>query len=95
LEDSAKLSPMAALGRGIARAAGTSDVVEGSGTLDVLRYGRLPKARRLVGVRGAGKAFDGLYFVKGVTNTLKKGEFKQRFSLTRNGLISITPRVPA
>jgi hypothetical protein len=94
MKDTAKLSTMAALGRGIARAAGTSDVVEGTGTLDVLRYGRLLKARRLVGVRGAGTAFDGLYFVKSVTSTLKKGEFKQRFSLTRNGLISITPRVP-
>jgi hypothetical protein len=30
-----------------------------------------------------------------VTSTLKRGEFKQKFSLTRNGLISITPRVPA
>ena len=95
MKDTAKLSPMAALGRGIARAAGTSDVVEGTGTLDVLRYGRLLKARRLVGVRGAGTAFDGLYYVKSVTSTLKRGEFKQRFSLTRNGLVSITPRVPA
>ena len=95
LKDTAKLSPLAALGRGVARAAGTSDVVEGSGTLDVLRYGRLLKARRLVGVRGAGTAFDGLYFVKSVTSTLKQGEFKQRFSLSRNGLVSITPRVPA
>jgi hypothetical protein len=95
LKDTAKLSPLAALGRGVARAAGTSDVVEGSGTLDVLRYGRLLKARRLVGVRGAGTAFDGLYYVKSVTSTLKQGEFKQRFSLSRNGLVSITPRVPA
>jgi hypothetical protein len=61
----------------------------------VLRYGRLLKARRLVGVRGAGAAFDGLYFVKSVTSTLKRGEFKQRFSLTRNGLVSLTPAVPA
>ena len=95
MKDTAKLSPIAALARGVARAAGTSDVVEGTGTLDVLRYGRLLKARRLVGVRGAGTAFDGLYFVKSVTSTLKKGEFKQRFSLTRNALISITPGVPA
>lgn len=95
MKDTAKLSPMAALGRGVARAAGSSDTIEGSGALDVLRYGRLLKARRLVGVRGAGTAFDGLYFVKSVTSTLKKGEFKQRFSLTRNGLVSITPAVPA
>jgi len=41
-----------------------------------------------------GMEFDGLYYVKSVTSTLKQGEFKQRFSLTRNGLISITPVVP-
>jgi hypothetical protein len=68
--------------------------VTGSGSLDVLRYGRLLKARQLVGVRGAGMAFDGLYFVKSVTSTMKRGEFKQSFELTRNGLVSITPTVP-
>jgi len=94
LKETAKLSPTAALALGVARAAGTADSVEGSGSLDVLRYGRLLKARGLVGVRGAGMAFDGLYYVKSVTSTLKQGEFKQRFSLTRNGLISITPVVP-
>ena len=95
LKDTAKLSPIAALGRGVARAAGTADTVEATGSLDVLRYGRLLKARGLVGVRGAGTAFDGLYFVKSVTSTLKEGEFKQQFSLTRNALVSITPAVPA
>ena len=48
-----------------------------------------------MGVRGVGMAFDGLYFVKSVTTTLKQGELKQSFELTRNGLVSITPRVPA
>jgi hypothetical protein len=95
MKETAKLSPIAALGKGVARAAGTADAVEGSGSLDVLRYGRLLKARKLVGVRGAGPAFDGLYYVKSVTSTLKKGEFKQSFSLTRNALVSITPVVPA
>jgi len=33
--------------------------------------------------------------IQSVTSTLKRGEFKQRFNLTRNGLISITPTVPA
>lgn len=95
MKETAKLSPIAALGKGVARAAGTADAVEGSGSLDVLRYGRLLKARKLVGVRGAGPAFDGLYYVKSVTSTLKKGEFRQSFSLTRNALVSITPAVPA
>lgn len=95
MKETAKLSPIAALARGVARAAGTSDTVEGSGSLDVMRYGRLLKARQLVGVRGAGLAFDGLYYVKSVTSSLKQGEFKQRFALTRNALVSITPVVPA
>ena len=94
MKNTARLSPIAALGRGVARAAGTADVVTGSGSLDVVRYGRLLKARSLVGVRGAGQAFDGLYYVQSVTTSLKRGECKQSFSLTRNALISITPRVP-
>jgi hypothetical protein len=94
LRDTAKLSPMQAISRGLAIASRSADAVRGNGTLDVLRYGRLLKARQLVGVRGVGMAFDGLYFVESVTSTLKRGEFKQSFSLTRNGLVSITPKVP-
>jgi hypothetical protein len=95
MTETAKLSPIAALGRGLAEAASSADAVTGHGTLDAIRYGRLLKSRKLVGVRGAGMAFDGLYFVKSVTTRLKQGELKQDFSLTRNGLVSITPRVPA
>jgi hypothetical protein len=95
VKGTAKMSPMRAAMIGIAKAAETSDAVSGNGTLDVVRYGRVLKARQLVGVRGVGPAFDGLYFVKSVTSTLKRGEFKQSFTLTRNGLISTVPRVPA
>ncbi len=95
MKDTAKLSPMKAIGRGVAEAGKSQDSVSGSGSLDVLRYGRLLKARQLVGVRGVGLAYDGLYYVESVTSTLKRGEFKQSFNLTRNGLISITPKVPA
>jgi hypothetical protein len=94
LADTAKLNPMQAISRGLAEAAESQDAVTGTGSLDVLRYGRVLKARGLVGVRGAGVAFDGLYFVENVTSTLRRGEFKQSFDLTRNGLVSITPRVP-
>jgi hypothetical protein len=95
LRDTAKLSPMAAIARALAVGSGSADAVRASGTLDVLRYGRLLQPRKLVGVRGVGLAFDGLYYVKSVTSTIKRGELKQNFTLTRNGLISITPRVPA
>ena len=39
---------------------------------------------------------DVLPFWKSIgLRTLKRGELKQNFQLTRNGLVSITPRVPA
>jgi hypothetical protein len=94
LKDTAKLSPMQAISRGLKVAGQAQDAVSGTGTLDALRYGRLLQARKLVGVRGVGMAFDGLYYVKSVTTTLKRNELKQTFNLTRNGLVSITPVVP-
>lgn len=89
----AKYSPPKALMVGLATAAKWSDAVKGEGTLDVVRYGRILKARQLVGVRGAGPAFDGLHYVSGVTHKIKRGEYKQSFSLVRNGLISTVDRV--
>lgn len=94
MKETARLNPMQAISRGLAEASRSQDAVSGEGSLDVLRYGRVLKARRLVGVRGAGIAYDGLYYVASVTSTVKRGEFKQRFNLTRNGLVSITPVVP-
>jgi len=95
VEGTAKHSPLRAALIGLAKASRAADAVTASGSLDVLRYGRLLKARRLVGVRGAGTAFDGLYYVSSVTHVIKRGEYKQNFTLTRNGLISTLPKVPA
>ena len=95
MKDTAKMNPMQAISKGLNEAKTSQDAVSGTGTLDVLRYNRMLKPRKLVGVRGAGVAYDGLYYVSSVTSTLKRGEFKQSFNLTRNGLISITPTVPA
>jgi hypothetical protein len=94
LKDTAKMNPMQAISKGLAEAKKSQDSVSASGSLNVLRYGRPLKARQLVGVRGVGVAYDGLYFVQSVTSTLKRGEFNQSFQLSRNGLVSITPRVP-
>jgi hypothetical protein len=94
MTETSKLDPGLALMLGMARASRSADVVSGSGTLDVVRYGQVLKARQLVGVRGAGPAFDGLHYVDSVTHTLSKGEFKQSFTLKRNALIANTPVVP-
>jgi hypothetical protein len=95
IPETAKYSPIRGALIGLAKASQTSDVVSGQGTLDVVRYGRVLKARRLVGVRGAGPAFDGLYYVSSVTHNIRRGEYKQDFTLVRNGLISTLPQVPA
>jgi hypothetical protein len=94
LDDTAKLSPIRAVLRGLAEAAKSTDAVRGTGTLDVLRYGRILQARALVGVRGAGIAFDGLHFVSSVSSSIKRGAFTQSFTLSRNGLVSTVPVVP-
>jgi hypothetical protein len=94
LTETARLSPLKAAMVGIAKASKDADAVSASGTLDVVRYGGILKARRLVGLRGAGTAFDGLYFVRSVTHKIKRGEYKQDFTLVRNGLISTLPRIP-
>jgi hypothetical protein len=95
ITETAKYSPIRGALIGLAKAAKSADGVSGSGTLDVLRYGRVLKARKLVGVRGAGPAFDGLYYVQSVTHSIKRGEYKQNFTLGRNGLLSTVSTVPA
>lgn len=94
LDDTAQMSPLGAVMTGLAFAAQHSDSVFGNGSLNVARYGRLLKSRQLVGVRGAGLPFDGLYFVKSVTHDIRRGEYKQSFQLARNGLLSTFPTVP-
>ena len=91
----AKYSFAKAYMQGLAKAVGSADVVTGDGTLDVVRYGQILRARSLVGVRGAGLAYDGMHFVDSTTHNLKAGEYKQSFVLKRNALITNTPLVPA
>lgn len=95
MKETGKYSIPRAIAEGISLASRSADAVSASGKLDVVRYGRILKARQLVGVRGAGKAFDGLYYVKSVTHELKRGEYKQSFNLSRNGLVSTLAKVPA
>jgi hypothetical protein len=94
MRDTAHLSAPEALMAGLAYAGQNSDSVFGKGKLDVARYGRLLKSRQLVGVRGAGLPFNGLYYVKSVTHEIERGAYKQSFSLARNAMISTIPAVP-
>lgn len=91
----AKWSVMRAALIAMAKASKAADSITATGTLDVLRYGNLLMPRKLVGIRGAGTAFDGLYYVNSVTHNFKRGEYKQHFELTRNGLVSTASSIPA
>jgi hypothetical protein len=71
------------------------DAITASGQLDALAYGDVLRARNLVGLRGCGYSYDGVYYVKSVTHIVKPGDYKQSFTLTREGLGSIGPTVTA
>ena len=93
LSDTTKLTTTKAISKALAMSFAASDSITASGSLNVLRYGWVLKSRMMVGVRGAGLAYDGMYYVNSVTHNLKPGEYKQSFTLSRDGLISNTPVV--
>ena len=68
-------------------------VATASGEVDGLRYGAALRPRGLVGLRGAGFSHDGFWYVNRVTHRIKRGEYKQSFSLSRDGVGSLTPVV--
>ncbi len=88
------LKPDEAIQRVLGLLFSASMAISGNGSLDVLRYGQVLRSRQVVGVRGAGPAYDGLYYVDSVTHRLKRGEYKQDFTLSRDGLLSTIPRIP-
>lgn len=94
LPETAKYTPTRAMLLGMAEAAKSADTVSGEGTLDVARYGRVLRPRQLVGVCGAGHLFDGLHYVTRVRHTIRPGEYRQGFELSRKGLVSTLPMVP-
>jgi hypothetical protein len=69
------------------------DVLVARGELDAFRYGTALTARSLVGVRGAGYEYDGIYYVRSVTHTIEAGSWRQGFELVREGLGTTTPLV--
>jgi hypothetical protein len=85
LRPTANESPAGAALLALAALFQTADVISGNGQLDVLRYGQVFKLRQLAQVRGAGQYYDGKYYVKSVTHNIKRGEYKQSFTLSRGG----------
>jgi hypothetical protein len=68
-------------------------VVTATGELDAMRYGGLLQPRKLVGLRGAGSQYNGLFYVQEVKHQLSRGSYRQSFTLTREGLGSTVKEV--
>ncbi|SEO73533.1 phage late control D family protein [Nitrosovibrio sp. Nv6] len=83
--DTARLNTALARQRGLSSMQESSDAVTGTGEVDAVRYGRILRAHHIVGVRGVGNSFDGEYYVESVTHRIKRGEYKQSFTLKREG----------
>jgi hypothetical protein len=85
LRDTANLNTIQAALRMLQAASEAEDTVSGTGSVDAVTYGRALRSRQKVKVRGAGQIHDGIYYVKQVTHRIKRGEYKQSFTLSREG----------
>jgi len=89
--DTANLDATQAALRGMSTANQSSDAVTSSGEVDAVRYGQALRSRRLVNVRGVGQSYGGTYYIKEVTHRMKRGEYKQSFTLSREGRGALSP----
>ena len=88
------LNALEAAARAQAVTNGTSEAVTATGEIDSLSYGGVLRARQLVGLRGVGWSYDGAYYVQSVTHNIKLGEYTQSFTITREGLGSLSQVLP-
>ncbi len=87
-------SPIEALAQAQSTTNSSSEAtVTGTGALDALRYRAILTAPGIVGVRGASESYDGYYWVKNVKHQISLGEYKQSFTLTREGTGTTTQRM--
>jgi hypothetical protein len=93
LRKAANQNPVQAATAAVAGVTGVPDAVTGEGEIDSIRYGHVLRARKLVGVRGAGLSYDGFFFVRRVTHTLEPGAYSQRFTISREGTGPLLPVV--
>lgn len=93
LRQAANQSPAQAAAGAAAGVTNAPDAVGGEGELNAVRYGHVLRARKLVGVRGAGLSYDGLFYVRRVTHRITRGSYTQSFSLSREGTMTLVPAV--
>src|SRR5206468_9793074 len=79
LRGSARQNPAQAALSAVSAVTNAPEPVTGDGEVDSVRYGAVLRARGLVGVRGAGIAYDGNYYIRRVTHVIEPGRYTQRF----------------
>ena len=88
-------NPFQAASAALAERMNAPDSVTATGELDTARYGNILRSRRLVGVRGAGRSYDGFYRVQSVKHVIEPGaSYTQQFELRREGIGALFPMVP-
>jgi hypothetical protein len=93
LRQSANETPGRAIASAVARVTNAPEPVTGTGSVDTSRYGSVLRARRLVGLRGAGLSYDGFYYLRQVTHHIERGKYTQSFTMTREGTGNLLPVV--
>jgi hypothetical protein len=94
LRDAGGTNTVQAMGRAQGRTDRSMDrVVVANGTLDVASYGGVLQPQALVGLRGVGATYGGVYYVRQVTHDLRIGSYKQSFVLQREGAGTTVPAV--
>jgi phage protein D len=93
LRQSANETPSRALVSAAAAVSNAPEPVTATGDVDTARYGSVLRARSLVGVRGVGLSYDGIYYLRQVTHQMRIGEYSQSFVGTREGTGTLLPAV--
>ncbi|NJP11709.1 MAG: hypothetical protein HC866_21415 [Leptolyngbyaceae cyanobacterium RU_5_1] len=92
LRQIANRNPAQAAAIASATVSNAPEPVRAEGELDTVQYGHVLRARRLVGVRGAGSSYNGNYYVQRVTHAIAIGhqaaigQYTQQFTLRREGI---------
>jgi hypothetical protein len=85
-------APRAAL-TALSASSAAPDAVTAEGEVDSARYGHALRARKLVSVRGVGNSYGGSWYVRSVTHDITPGDYRQRFTLSRDGTGALLPVV--
>jgi hypothetical protein len=93
LRDTSNKNAGQAASAAISAVTNAPDAVTGEGKVDTVRYGHVLRARKPVGVRGAGRSYDGNYYVRRVSHNIARGQYTQSFSLSREGTGALLPMV--